>query len=1194
MAEQTLGIRIKIDSDTGKLTVLNKEFDSLGKSSAQASSQLSSFDGTMAAINTRMVALVAAGYTAKSVFDMTVGSGIALNSQFEQMKLGIASLIAVNSSNTTAMGHSISTAQKFQMAQAQAAESVDLLRKANLQTPATLAQITEGYQAALGPSLRLGMSTKQTVEYVKLMTMAAAAMGQPMEQIAQESRALLSGEIDMNAQVARNLQITNEQIKMHTKQGDLYEFLTKKLGDFAAGGEAMSNSWEGISSNITDSIQTIQQKATEGIFDALKADGIDLQHKLSDNANEIADAFAHGFSNAYLVAAPAAENIYLAFEVSLSGINVLLNSFTDMFDTSVDGMNNKYRELGFFDYLSLSFIVAIEGFRQLGDVGLSVITFLGSMMNKFQSITLDAFAGIAGGMGALTDLIGLDGSSFYESQAYWVKKSNAVKQDSLLIDQTQKAILGDMAKGADRLAHSYNQLALIKDKPTRPGSNDRLTSKQREEAAKTAAELKKAEAQAKKDAAEREKDRLEEIKIQKGYLDSYAEMEAKTAIEEYDNKLKYLEAYADMEAKLAIEQYENELKYLYAYSEMEAKAAIKKYEEQNKFLVDLFGDVEKAMHNQLFDAMTGKWTDFGDWFKDFWSSLSTSIMRAFSAQMSDSLMNTMKGAMGMETSGGGIQNIFSQFGLFGGSSQGSNAINVGVGTTLTSDQVARFGGTSGESFTTNSGTVISSSGQILTAGTDITDIAKSVPTSTYASYIQDAYGTVSGWFGAGGGLSSAELAAGEMANAGTATAGSSASSGLLGTAGTALGWAAFFKTLSGFLWSDNGLNKLFGTDYGTIAHDTMKYGAGSYDWSSGQLNSGYGYLTDSSLWARNASYMNPYNLPQMAGYDSRDWARMSYAAQINPLSAITGHMDPIFAGIIGGLFGSGETTSMMLQGEQYNRTNIGTSSEGYSSGNQTGWLYSSTDGGLFGGGGDSFLQLTQALPQSALDGIKSYIGAFNNILSEMGVAEKMIVAGGNFSSVQQFLDTNVLYTFFDKLTDADSIAVTNAWKDYATSISKSTMEAFNEVVGGMIGYKRSFEEWYLGSGTIEQLRFTTNYLQTDLEKYAKSIGAVGVTTDNFLTKYEDAMTALYTPETSEAWQKLGQSLMAATDASKALQNQVNSVIVPQDMILSKSTDGTNIFQTLSTQTDNMKYSFAEMIQILRKILYNQQFGLQPV
>jgi len=61
--------------------------------------------------------------------------------------------------------------------------------------------------------------------------------------------------------------------------------------------------------------------------------------------------------------------------------------------------------------------------------------------------------------------------------------------------------------------------------------------------------------------AEREAQKAaeEEAKIQKGYLDSYAELQANAAIEEYNNKITYLEAYADIEAKTAIDAYNKEV-----------------------------------------------------------------------------------------------------------------------------------------------------------------------------------------------------------------------------------------------------------------------------------------------------------------------------------------------------------------------------------------------------------------------------------------------------------------------------------------------------------------------------------------------------------------------------------------------------------------------------------------------------------
>ena len=51
-------------------------------------------------------------------------------------------------------------------------------------------------------------------------------------QIGQEARALLTGQIGPDAQVARSLGITGDQIKSAIKAGTLFEFLETKMGAF--------------------------------------------------------------------------------------------------------------------------------------------------------------------------------------------------------------------------------------------------------------------------------------------------------------------------------------------------------------------------------------------------------------------------------------------------------------------------------------------------------------------------------------------------------------------------------------------------------------------------------------------------------------------------------------------------------------------------------------------------------------------------------------------------------------------------------------------------------------------------------------------------------------------------------------------------------------------------------------------------
>lgn len=228
-----------------------------------------------------------------------VKSLIDVNAQFESMQTGISALIAVNAQNETSTGRAISTQEKFNLAQKESANVVELLRKANIETPATLAELTDGFQAAVGPALKLNWTLEQTVKYTTLMTQAAAAMGMPMNQLAQEMRSVLSGQIDMNSQVARNLGITNDQITQHIKLGDTYSFLMTKLQDFEAAGAQMATNWEGVISNLTDNLNSVKKKAGENLFGALKTDIAEVNTLLTQNTDQIAGEFSEGLMTAY-------------------------------------------------------------------------------------------------------------------------------------------------------------------------------------------------------------------------------------------------------------------------------------------------------------------------------------------------------------------------------------------------------------------------------------------------------------------------------------------------------------------------------------------------------------------------------------------------------------------------------------------------------------------------------------------------------------------------------------------------------------------------------------------------------------------------------------------------------------------------------------------------------------------------------
>jgi hypothetical protein len=264
-------------SFTSKLDALNSKINNTSKSSNEAGSMASSFlskIGSVAVPIAGMYLVVKAIEAVKDAIVYTTTAGIDFNKQLETMQIGITSLIAVSSQNTTTTGQVLSAQEKYKISSYQTLEVMQMLKKANLETSATLGELTSGFQSALTPARNAGFTMNQTVEYTKLMTQAAGAMGVPMNQLSQELKSVVSGTIDLNSVVASNLGITNEQIKKHKTQGDLFDFLKTKLADFAVAGTDVSNSFAGSVSNMEDSFLEFASVITKPLFDELKAEAI--------------------------------------------------------------------------------------------------------------------------------------------------------------------------------------------------------------------------------------------------------------------------------------------------------------------------------------------------------------------------------------------------------------------------------------------------------------------------------------------------------------------------------------------------------------------------------------------------------------------------------------------------------------------------------------------------------------------------------------------------------------------------------------------------------------------------------------------------------------------------------------------------------------------------------------------------------
>jgi hypothetical protein len=234
----------------------------------------------------KQVLAAAAAFYAFQGFRLFISEGLQFNQTIETANLGIASLITAQAELRDANGQLLTGTDKLRAGQALAEDQVNKLRIAGLQTTATTQELVVAFQQAVGVGLRWGLTLDQIRKLTIQMSQAAGALGLPMNQLNEEVRDLLGGNINArNTRIATALGITNEQIREAQRAGKLFDFVTGKLQAFSVAGEATAQSFAGTTSNIKEALQNFSGDATKPLFDAIKVSGQQALNEVFDLSN---------------------------------------------------------------------------------------------------------------------------------------------------------------------------------------------------------------------------------------------------------------------------------------------------------------------------------------------------------------------------------------------------------------------------------------------------------------------------------------------------------------------------------------------------------------------------------------------------------------------------------------------------------------------------------------------------------------------------------------------------------------------------------------------------------------------------------------------------------------------------------------------------------------------------------------------
>lgn len=203
-------------------------------------------------------------------FRNLVQEGLAFNAQLETTRNGIAGLIAATGDIRNSQGQQLKGMDAFIAAQAEADRQTRLLQKDALATATTFTDLAEAFQTALGPGLRAGLGIDQIRLFTREISLAASSLGLAQNQLSEEVRSILSGNITRNTRIAQVLSISNADIQRAKETGKLFDFLQSKLSVFLQTADTAANTLPGLLNRFRGSVQVVLGAGLLPLTDTIK------------------------------------------------------------------------------------------------------------------------------------------------------------------------------------------------------------------------------------------------------------------------------------------------------------------------------------------------------------------------------------------------------------------------------------------------------------------------------------------------------------------------------------------------------------------------------------------------------------------------------------------------------------------------------------------------------------------------------------------------------------------------------------------------------------------------------------------------------------------------------------------------------------------------------------------------------------
>ncbi|MCG3651978.1 hypothetical protein L5F32_06800 [Aliarcobacter butzleri] len=315
MSNDEVRLRIKIDAKSQELILMNQQVKDLGKS----------FSDTDSFANTFLKRINIAGhiYAGYQVINNTLGDitrrGIEVNKELQKLTNSLTMASAVMISNNDIYGNAISIQDKYRIAQIEASKSTELLQKANINTPHSMKETVQIYDAMYIGMRKVGATTSDIVEITEKLSIAAGnKIG--FDAFLSAMDGISTGTVEANSEMGRFLSsigLSNEAIK---NSSDVVQLFKDKLSGFQ-----VIQDFDTKMSNLSNSTDMFSKNLMKIPFDYLES-------KIPSVA-ALFDSWAKSINEI---------NVYLSNASSLSTYDELINKQYQLLGQISEVKNDKF------------------------------------------------------------------------------------------------------------------------------------------------------------------------------------------------------------------------------------------------------------------------------------------------------------------------------------------------------------------------------------------------------------------------------------------------------------------------------------------------------------------------------------------------------------------------------------------------------------------------------------------------------------------------------------------------------------------------------------------------------------------------------------------------------------------------------------------------------------------------------------